>query len=395
MINQSQKDNVLGLLSQLIKAQSYSGQEGDVVRILSDYMNHNGFDQVTVDRYGSVIGLIKGNRPGPAVLFDGHIDTVPVPDPEKWTYPPFGAQVADGKLYGRGASDMKGAVAAMVCGAANFKNRTKGDFSGNIYVAGVVHEECFEGVAAREISQAINPDFVVIGEASELNIKIGQRGRAEIVAETFGVPAHSANPEKGLNAIHLMMKLAQEIDKIVPPSHPTLGKGVNVMTDIISTPYPGASVVPSNCRATYDRRLLVGEDPQNVLEPLRKVVDELSKNDPKFKTEISLAKGTEKCHTGEMIFGERFFPGWLFDENEAFIQKTLSGLKRMGLNPTLTHYSFCTNGSHYAGERGIKTLGFGPSHENLAHTIDEYILLDQLYLATEGYAVISESLLSE
>ena len=83
---------------------------------------------------------------------------------------------------------MKGAVAAMTCAAAAFAADTGKVFPGEIYVAGVVHEECFEGVAARAISQAVKPDYVVIGEASHLNLKVGQRGRGEIVVETFGVP---------------------------------------------------------------------------------------------------------------------------------------------------------------------------------------------------------------
>ena len=94
-------------------------------------------------------------------------------------YPPFAAEIHDGKIYGRGTSDMKGAVSAMTCAAANFAKDTNKDFPGEIYVAGVVHEECFEGVAAREISKVVKPDYVVIGEASTLNLKIGQRGRGE------------------------------------------------------------------------------------------------------------------------------------------------------------------------------------------------------------------------
>ncbi|MDR1677533.1 MAG: YgeY family selenium metabolism-linked hydrolase [Deltaproteobacteria bacterium] len=394
MLNDNQKKEVTELLSDLIKAQSYSGQENLVVAIIKDYMSKNGFDDIVIDRYGSIIGVIKGQRPGPVVLYDGHIDTVPVPDPEKWTHNPFGAEIAGGKLYGRGTSDMKGAVAAMVCAASEFKKATGGDFAGSLCVAGVVHEECFEGIAAREISRRFNPDYVIIGEASELNLKIGQRGRAEVVVETFGLPAHSANPDKGINAVHLMMRLIEAIDKLAPTGHPSLGLGVNVLTDIISSPYPGASVVPSHCRATYDRRLLVGENPEGVLAPLKEAVRILSEADPKFKASVSLATGKEKCHTGDTIEGQRFFPGWLFDQNEPFIQKALSALKDIGLSPQLAHYSFCTNGSHYAGEKNIKTFGFGPSRENLAHTIDEHIELDQLFSATAGYQAISQALLS-
>lgn len=393
MLNTENRNQVRDLCVTLVRNASLSGQEKGVVEALRAFMTANGFDEVVVDEYGSIIGSIKGRKPGKTILFDGHIDTVPVPDPAAWTRDPFGGEIVDGKIYGRGTSDMKGAVAAMACAAAMFARDTGKDFAGEICVAGVVHEECFEGVAARAISRRINPDFVIIGEASELNLKIGQRGRAEVVLETFGVPAHSANPDKGVNAVLSMVRLIEGLSAIKPETQPILGAGVSVVTDIISTPYPGASVVPSHCRATCDRRLLVGETPEAVLRPYQEVITGLESSVKDFKAKVSYASGQEKCWTGDTIAGERFFPGWLFDENEEFVRKALAGLRETGLAPAISHYSFCTNGSHYAGERGIKTLGFGPSRENLAHTIDEYIEESQLYAATAGYVAISKALL--
>lgn len=393
MLTQEQKNDVVVLLQEMLRAPSYSGQEDKVVAVLNTYMKKNGFDSVHVDRYGSIIGCIKGNHPGPKILYDGHIDTVPVPDPSGWKQNPFGGDIVDGKIYGRGASDMKGAVAAMTAAAALVAKETHRNFSGEIYIAGVVHEECFEGIAAREISAYVKPDYVVIGEASELNLKIGQRGRAEIVVETFGVPAHSANPHKGVNAVLSMMRLIAEIEKITPPEHPSLGKGVSVLTDIISTPYPGASVVPSHCRATYDRRLLVGDTLTSVLAPFQAIIDKMMAADSTFKAKVSYAIGKEDCYTGNIIEGERFFPGWVFESSEDFVQTAYSAIKSTGLTPEITHYSFCTNGSHYAGEAGIKTFGFGPSQETLAHTNDEYIEEKQLFAAMEGYAALNRALL--
>jgi acetylornithine deacetylase/succinyl-diaminopimelate desuccinylase-like protein len=152
-------------------------------------------------------------------------------------------------------------------------------------------------------------------------------------------------------------------------------------------------VVPSGCRVTYDRRLLVGEKKESVIAPYLQAAERLVKADPAFKGTAFFAKGKEECHTGAVIEGERFFPGWLFGAEEEFVQKALAGLRSAGLDPHISHYSFCTNGSHYAGEAGIKTIGFGPSRENLAHTIDEYIEESQLYAALDGYFAISKALL--
>ena len=385
--------DVITLCQEVIRVRSYSGEEDGVVEVLSQNMREMGFDDVSIDKYGNIIGCIKGNRAGKKLLFDGHIDTVPVSEENKWTYPPFAAEIHDGKIYGRGTSDMKGAVAAMVCAAAKFAKDTKKAFAGEIYVAGVVHEECFEGVAAREISKNVKPDYVVIGEASTLNLKIGQRGRAEIVIETFGKPCHSANPEKGINAVYKMAKVIEAIRSLEPTHHEVLGKGILELTDIKSSPYPGASVVPEYCRATYDRRLLVGETKESVLEPINELLEKLMMEDEELKVKASYAVGEEKCHTGNTISGERFFPGWLFPKEEDFIQDVYNKLLEKGFTPEITQYNFCTNGSHYAGEAGIKTIGLGPSRENLAHVVDEYIEIEQLTKVTDCYYGVIEALL--
>ena len=145
--------------------------------------------------------------------------------------------------------------------------------------------------------------------------------------------------------------------------------------------------------ATYDRRLLVGETKESVLAPLQEVIDRLMKEDPKIKAKVSFATGEETCYTGNKIEGERFFPGWLFDKNETYIQDVLTTLQDMGFHPEITQYNFCTNGSHYAGEAGIRTIGMGPSVESLAHTIDEYVEIDQLLKVTECYFGIMKALL--
>jgi putative selenium metabolism hydrolase len=393
MLKEERKKELIDLCKKLISLESYSGREGGAAEALKEFLEEKNFDSITVDEYGNIIGKIQGKRPGKKLLFDGHIDTVPVGNEDDWKHKPFNPEIIDGKLYGRGSTDMKGAVAAFSAAAAFFAEDSGRDFPGEIFIAGVVHEECFEGVAARKVSALVQPDYVVIGEASELNVKIGQRGRAEIVVETFGVPAHSANPEKGINAVYQMCKAVEAIRGLKPPEHPVLGKGIMELTDIKSSPYPGASVVPEYCRATYDRRLLTGETRESVLAPIEAVLSRLSHEDSAFKAKVSFARGKETCYTGTVIEGERFFPAWLFDEKEPFVQDVLAELGRAGFSPQVTRYNFCTNGSHYAGEKGIPTLGLGPSRENLAHTIDEYVETEELFGAAESYYAVMKALL--
>lgn len=393
MLTDKRTEELVSFTQKMIQAPSYSGQESKVVEEMKAFCNEHHFTDIHVDKYGNCICHIKGSKPGPKILFDGHMDTVPVGDPSTWQHDPFGAEIVDGKMYGRGTSDMKGALSAMLAAASYYAEDLNYDFPGDIYVAGVVHEECFEGVAAREISAYVKPDYVIIGEASQLNMKIGQRGRAEIVVETFGVPAHSASPHEGVNAVYKMCKVIQEIQKLTPPHHEILGDGILELVDIKSAPYPGASVVPEYCKATFDRRLLTGETKESVLKPIQDCLDQMCKEDPALKAKVSYAVGEEKCWTGETIQAERFFPGWIFDKNEEWIQNIYQQMREIGLNPTITNYDFCTNGSHYAGEANIKTVGVGPSLEILAHKINEYIEISQLTKVMESYYGVMKALL--
>ncbi len=393
MLNSERQGKVVELCSDLMRAKSMSGEEQDVVDIMEKFFRMHQFDTIKKDKYGNIIGCIKGNRPGKKILYEGHMDEVPVADPKVWTHDPFGAEIENGRIYGRGATDMKGGLSAACCAAAFFAEDTNRDFAGEIYVAGSCHEECFEGVAARSISEIVQPDIVVICEPSHLDLRIGQRGRAEIVVETFGRPAHSSNPEKGVNAVYKMMQIIEGIKGLPVNNHPVLGKGILELTDIKSSPYPGASVVPQYCRATYDRRTLVDETKESVLAPIQDLIKKLQENDPELEAKVSYAWGSEKCYTGAVIEGERFFPAWLYNEGDDFVQAAYQDLQKNNFSSQISTWQFCTNGSHYAGEAKIRTIGLGPSWEHLAHITDEYIELEQLYGAVSAYMSISKGLL--
>ena len=388
----TKEERLVAFCQEAIRIPSFSGKEQGVAELMKRKMEEYGFDEVVIDKYGSVLGTIIGKRPGKTVLMDGHIDHVDVIDADQWNHDPFGAEIEDGKIYGRAASDMVGSVTAMISAAAQVAEDTGKDFAGKICVSCTVHEECFEGVSSREISKLAKPDFVIIGEATSTTVKIGQRGRAEVVVETEGVSCHSSNPEKGVNAVYAMMAVVEEIRKIVPNEHPILGKGILELTDIISAPYPGASVVPALCRATFDRRTLVGEDEAVILGQVNDAIARAQEKNPGLKAKCYLAEAEEICWTGEKITAKRYFPAWLIEEDSELVQKALKGLQDAGIEAPISHFSFCTNGSHFCGEAGIPTIGYGPSLESLAHVRDEYIEIEQLTKAYHGFIEILKQL---
>ena len=383
---------LIAFCQQAVRIPSPSGQEREVAQLMKRKMEEYGFDEVLIDRYGDVLGRMRGRRPGKTILLDGHIDNVDVIDADEWTHDPFGGEIDQGRIYGRGTSDMKGSVTAMISAVAHFAEDSGRDFAGEICVSCTVHEECFEGVSSREITRLAKPDFVIIGEATSTTVKIGQRGRAEVVVETEGVSCHSSNPDKGVNAVYHMMAVIEEIRRIIPNEHPILGKGILELTDIISSPYPGASVVPALCRATFDRRTLTGENEAVILGQVEEAIARAREKDPRLEGADLSGRGEGGLLDREAIAAKRYFPAWLIDEDNEYVQKALAGLKKAGIEAPISHFSFCTNGSHFCGEAGIPCIGYGPSLESLAHVRDEYIEIEQLTKACRGFASILREL---
>jgi putative selenium metabolism hydrolase len=286
---------------------------------------------------------------------------------------------------------MKGALAAMIYAASLLKK--EGSLKGDLYVSGTVYEELAEGYSLEPVLEATNPNIVIIGEATNLNLNVGQRGRAQIVLNTYGVPAHSANPHKGVNAVLQMMVLLEEINKIASPLSPYLGRGELVLTDIISSPYPGASVIPEVCKVTFDRRLLTGETKKSVLKPFLQLIDRLTNENSYFKADVKIDTIPINTYAKHKGIHESFVPAWLLDRSSELVRNSLDALKRIGLTDSeIGTYSFCTNGSRSAGIRNIPTLGFGPSLEHQAHVVDEYIEIDQLTKACSGYMALAKVL---
>lgn len=381
-----QTHELIEFTRRLVRQPSPSCEEDPVASIVLEEMKRLGYDRTWSDENGSVIGEIVGARPGPTLLFDAHTDTVGIAPGSVWTRDPFGGEIEGRFLYGRGAADMKGALAAMVHAAGSVDRQT---LVGRVVVSASVMEEVYEGGALATVMKHVKPDFVVIGEASQLNLVRGGRGRAEIHLETIGVPSHSSSPHLGINAIHLMMEVIQAVDKIELGEHPLLGPAIIALTDIISEPYPAYSVIPARCKATYDRRLLPDETPEDVLGTI-KSLPELK--DTNFKAKI--AEGEHTAYTGNVLTCSKFFPAWELAETHPFVQKALSGLRASGLDPDMRAYRFCTNAAYSIGVAGVPTIGFGPGGEGDAHVVDEKIDLDELEKTALGYRGIIDAVLT-
>ena len=372
----------------LIREPSPSADEGRVAALVRAEMERLGL-AVDVDNLGNVVGTV-GSGDGPCVLIDAHMDTVGVTQPSDWSHEPFG-QIVGGRLYGRGAMDMKGPLAAAIHGIAGLYGRIP---RGRVIVSASIAEELVEGTALQEIARREQPDFVIIGEATALNIARGQRGRAEIVIEVHGRPTHSSRPEFGINAAEAMVDVVRELRTLEAPRHPTLGAGILVLTDIKSEPYPALSVVPDRCIAAFDRRTLPGETEESVLAPVQAVVERALAGGEATAT-VRIAEDDFASYSGAHVVAPNFASAWFFADEEPIVGGALRGLTAAGIDAALGHYAFCTNGSGTAGRLSIPTIGFGPGDEELAHRVDEYIEIADLGWAARGYAAIALALLED
>jgi putative selenium metabolism hydrolase len=374
-----------GFIRDLIRIRSLSGEEGLLTERVLLEMNRLGYDDAWIDQAGSVLGLIQGHKPGRCILLDAHADTVTA-NPEDWYSDPFAADIHEGRIYGRGSADTKGNLAAMVYGASQV-NREQ--LIGSILVCGSVHEEVMEGGSLQLVIKENQPDYVVIGEATNLHLNRGGRGRAEVVVETIGKSAHSSSPEVGVCAVHAMIRLIEEIEKMPSEHHPFLGSGSMVLTDIISEPYPGSSVIPNRCRVTFDRRLLLNETIDSVISTVKNCAQNAN-----IECIVTLLDGNETSYRGYQMQAPKFFPAWLLEEEHPLVQHAYQALTELNPQIEIKAFRFCTNAASSAGLFGIPTIGYGLGKETDAHTVDESISIEELHQAARGYQAIIQNVLN-
>ena len=374
------------LIQKMVQIPSYSSEEGELVEYLVKTMKAFDFDEAYHDGLGSAVGRI-GNGPI-KIMYDGHIDTVRVTENEKWEYPPFEGKIANGKIYGRGVVDEKSAVAGfIIAGKAIAEVLKNQDLPFTLYVVGSVMEEDCDGYPLLHLieKEGIRPDYVVLGEPTDMKIYRGQRGRMEIKVSIKGVSAHGAHNEKGDNAIYKMAKLVNALemmDHTISTREP-LGKGAITVSNILSHA-PSLCSVADFCEIHIDRRLTIGETRESVLKELTDLVGVLG-----LEADIRLPDYYGETWKGTKFTQEAYFPTWTLDESHVLCQAALTASeKAMGKVAKTGYWKFSTNGVATAGRLGIPTIGFAPGLEELAHSDKEYIYLNDLHQAARFYGTL-------
>jgi putative selenium metabolism hydrolase len=380
----SRREELAGLLQSLVRIPSFTGEEGPIVAFILEKMKELGFAEARADGLGNALGRIGS---GPlTILYDAHIDTVRVTDEQLWEHPPFEGRIADGAVHGRGAVDEKAAMAGfLAAGAALAKLFPRDELPFRLYVVGSVMEEDADGFPLLYLleKEGLKPDYVLLGEPTDLKVHRGQRGRMELEIHTEGRAAHGAHNRQGVNAIYKMAPLIRAIEKLdrsLPKAAP-LGRGSITVSDV-SSRGPSLCSVPDHCRIHIDRRLTLGETREGALAQLRELADRYG------GARVEMPVYTAKSWKGTEVRQEAWFPTWVLEEEHPLVQAGLEAAHlATGRKARSGVWSFSTNGVATAGHHGIPTIGFAPGKEELAHSARERIELADLAKAALFYAL--------
>lgn len=346
-----------------------------------------GYRDVHLDEMGNVLGRFGS---GPRILaMDAHVDTVGISDPTRWKYDPFRGVVSGGILYGRGASDQKGGLAAVVHGVALAARIGLPDDL-TVWVAATVNGEDCVGLAWQYLINEVDlkPEAVVVSMPSHLGVCAGQRGRMEIKVITRGVSSHGSQPDRGTNAIYLMNPIINELAELhggLTSDHPTLGPGSIAVTEI-SSQSPSKTAIPDECHIHIDRRLTIGETQEEAIAEIAALPAV-----QRAGAEVQLVDYNYPSWRGFTYPTEKVFPAWETPLDSAAVTAAVSTARQvLGREPRMHRSNFSSNGCATAGIFGIPTVGFGPADELHSHTVNDQIPLAQLQPAMAFYAMFPE-----
>lgn len=372
--------DVVELTRALIRAQSPTGRESSAARTLADALVALGYDHVEIDAAGNVIGELRRGD-GPTLMLNGHIDTVPAGDASLWPHPPFEAALEGGRVYGRGACDMKGAVAAMaVAGRAAADDGA----IGRIVMTGVVQEE-IGGLGARYLASQRSADVIVLGEPSDLRLMLGHRGRCEVQAVFPGAMAHAGRAALGRNALSRAARFVRALEELELPSVDPVGRASATPTSLVTYPRDGTNVVPGSAELAIDYRSVPGET-------IDSVIARLSALDPEARFSVPEERFASEDGAVEMRMPRENRP-YLLDPDHPAVAVAAAALSdALGRPVQVDTWWFATDAPHLAS-LGAPIIGFGPGNPELAHTSGEYVEVEQLEQAVVAYRALIVALM--
>ena len=384
------REQTINLLRDLVRIPSPNppGDTRLVADFLSQTLEKKGFRprQFRVEEdHVSVVTRIEGSGGGRSLVLNGHMDTVPIGDPDKWTVDPLAAEIRNEKIFGRGSTDCKGGIAAMVI-AAEAVRKAGVSLRGDVILAMVAGEETLSDKGTGHLIKEgwIKADAGVVTEPTTLPVEdhasqplqifTASRGMFWVEIAVKGKAVHSKIAHLGVNAIEKMAKIILALQGIrFDPhlEHPLCGRpSINIGLISGGT---SPSVVPDRCVITVDRGVVPGENGATVVEQIKGIVEKLKEEDSALNAEAKalLTEGPVEISQDEPIVT-------IFNQGieDAFgVKAKIGGM-------------IGANDSRLLIREGIPAVVCGPGITTQSHNIDEYVEIDAVVNAAKAYALL-------
>jgi len=378
----TKEKEAIRLLSDLVQADSVN-PPGDTRRAMDVILRKTksfteNYDVVSSDDIAPNIFITLNPGARPQLLYNGHLDTVPIGDEKQWKFDPFGAQIVENRMYGRGVADMKGGVAAMLMAAKVLKSE-KIPFQGSLILNFVSDEETggTRGMSYLMEKDLYSPDMVVVGEITNRNgIAIAEKGAVTYNLTTKGRTAHASTPWVGVNAIEKMVKILYRLNMILSERLKMRPSGILPPATMNIGMIKGgiaSNIVPDKCSVRLDRRILPGESVESVTKEIQDVIDEVKREDGDIEAILRVLGSGAPFETSP---------------NEMICQIAKKTLEELKLPSEFVGFEQVSDGRFFA-EKGIPTILVGPGIAKQAHTPDESLELDQYLEAIKIYALLA------
>jgi succinyl-diaminopimelate desuccinylase len=405
------RDELIQLTQELIKIPSVRredrGSEEKVALFVAHYLEERGLDVVVEEvEPGSpnVIGILQGQEEGPCLMFECHTDVVTEGDPSEWKYDPYEGRVSGNRIYGRGACDTKGNLAAAVK-AVEAISRSGIPFRGRILLGILVDEEGLMRGVKHFIRHgwADRVNAAIICEPVDNHLCITQKGAMRVELVTTGKMSHGAMPLSGLNPIPPMVSILERMKHLEEEEIERLGKDAflgypSITPTVLQAPVKGEpqlNVVPYQCRALLDIRTIPGQSHEALKKQLEDIVREEERSiceslqsgshrEIRESLEKGLSKGISFQATLD-VFEDR--PWTKTSREEPIVQAVARAYRAMtGEEPIYDGVPGATDGTFLTAWAGIPIITLGAGKRMIPHQKDEWVSVEDLCLTAKLYA---------
>ncbi|WP_066319183.1 M20 family metallopeptidase [Bacillus sp. FJAT-29814] len=369
-------------LQSLIQVNSVNppGNEKEVAEVIQSFLKTCNL-QVDLDDLGDnranvFVTYPNGGKDDKFLVYSGHLDTVPT-GKVKWEHDPFSGEVVENKVFGRGTTDMKSGVAAMVL-ALKYLDQAGVKLNGKLQFVGTAGEEV-DGFGAKTVvekGQIDKATALVVSEPSENQIFHAHKGCLWLEITTYGKTAHGSMPDKGINAILPMNEIINRLQsyQFDYTPHPVLGKptlNIGTIEGGVKT-----NVVPDQCKLTIDIRTVPGQSNEQILQDIEDLVKAVASN-----YEIKVLNSMASVGT---------------DESDDFIKLAIeTGKNHLNLELKPTGVNYYTDASVYCPHLQVPAFIFGPGIPTLAHQPNEYVEIDKFIESIQYFIALAIDYLGE